>query len=698
MAEIHVLDESTVNQIAAGEVIERPASVAKELLENAIDAKATAVTVEIREGGIGMIRITDNGCGIDRGEVRKAFLSHATSKIRSAADLIGVSSLGFRGEALASIAAVARVELITRTPDSIVGTRYVIEGGKEAAFEEIGAPEGTTFIVRDLFFNTPARRKFLHTVSAEGSRVASLVEKIALSHPEISFRFIQNGQSRLHTSGNHNLRDIIYTVYGGEIAKNLIPVDGGTDALRISGFIGKPVIARGSRQFEVYFINGRYIRNPILCRAIEEAYKPYMMVHKYPFTMLSIEIDPAFIDVNVHPSKMELRFRDEELTYRSIYHLLSMELSGRELIPDAGEEQETETLEAQPAPSGGEVPAAGRASSAPGGIPAAVNPQPAEEKIPAENGAPASRPAFEGALLRKVHFRPEASTSGRLEEPRGEFSPAPHTPGLEPPEAGWKPQEPEKKPIEASLRPQEPEKAQPEPEQKSLSSEQEPLRQQPAAAQIPPQAGAPRQMDLFEDKLLTPASRKRHRLVGQVFNTYWIVEFDNAMYIIDQHAAHEKVLYERTMATLKNRTVTTQQVNPPIVLSLTPEEQEMLTRYEKDFQDLGFEIDPFGGREYAVRGVPDNLFSIAKKDLLLEMLDSVTRESGMRPAESLRHHIATMSCKAAVKGNNRISREEADALIDELLTLENPYNCPHGRPTIIRMTRSELEKKFKRIV
>lgn len=660
MPEIHVLDEDTINQIAAGEVIERPASVVKELLENAIDAKATAVTVELREGGIGMIRITDNGCGIEKDQVRKAFLSHATSKIRNAADLIGVSSLGFRGEALASIAAVAKVELITRTPDSIVGTRYVIEGGKETVFEEIGAPEGTTFIVRDLFYNTPARRKFLHSASAEGSRAASLVEKIALSHPEVSFRYIQNGQNKLHTSGNHSLRDIIYTIYGREIARNLIPVEGGADTLRVTGFIGKPVISRGSRQFEVYFINGRYIRNPIVYRAIEEAYKPYLMQHKYPFTMLSIEIDPAFIDVNVHPSKMELRFRDEEMTYRSIYHLLSSELSGREMIPDAAEEEEeTET--------GSEI-------------------LPEDQKT----DTPAASPGSEGTLLKKVNFHAD------LPEPAGIAETLPENPskpdGIKAPEPAGIAETPSgyENAEERTNTPVMPDEA--ADEETPREEEKVPV---PESA---PQAVKPRQMDMFEDHFVDPASRKRHRLVGQVFDTYWIVEFDGAMYIIDQHAAHEKVLYERTMATLRNRTVTVQQVNPPILLTLTPEEQETLTKYQKDFEAIGFDIEPFGGREYAVHGVPGNLFSIAKKDLLLEMLDGVTAESGLKPTESLRHHIATMSCKAAVKGNRKISHEEADALIDELLTLENPYNCPHGRPTIIRVTKTELEKKFKRIV
>ena len=657
MPEIRVLDQDTINQIAAGEVIERPASVVKELLENAVDAGANAVTVEIRDGGLSVIRITDNGCGMEAEQIPTAFLSHATSKIRNAQDLVTIASLGFRGEALSSIAAVAKVELITRTPGSIAGSRYRIEGGKEVGLEEVGAPEGTTFLVRDLFYNTPARRKFLKTPATEASHTAVLVEKIALSHPEVSFRFIQNGQTKLFTSGNRNLKDIIYSVYGREIAQNLVPVSGGADPVRVSGFIGKPVIARSNRSFEVYFINGRYIRNGLIGKAIEDAYKPYMMQHKYPFTMLCFEMDPSFIDVNVHPSKLELRFRNDETVYRTVYHTISVILSGQELIPEVQLEEGGKDV----LPSREEKPAAPALKAvtfreefpeppAKPPVPAAETsrkvPEASKEQEQAEEGRTPDMPA--DAAAGRMPGPQANAAAGRISEPA-----APYTVSA-----------PANKP--------------PVPEEKDKK--------------------APEQMTMFSEKLLTPESRKRHRIIGQAFETYWLVEFDENLYIIDQHAAHEKVLYERMMESLRKRSFTSQTVDPPRVLTLTAREQQMLSQYGEALSSLGFEAEHFGGNEYALRAVPDNLFSVEQGELFLELLDSLTPESGMVTGETLHHRIATMSCKAAVKGNNRLSVQEAEKLIDELLTLENPYACPHGRPTIISMSRTELEKKFRRIV
>ena len=579
MPHITVLDQSTINKIAAGEVIERPSSVVKELLENAIDAQATAVTVEIRDGGISYIRVTDNGCGIPKEEVPLAFLRHSTSKIKSVEDLFTVSSLGFRGEALSSIASVAQVELITKTSEQLSGTRYQIEGGVERSYEEVGAPDGTTFLVRNLFYNTPARQKFLKTAQTEGSHVAALVEKIAMSHPDISIRFIQNNQNRLHTSGNHNLKDIIYTVFGREIAANLLPVESEQEVLQVHGFAGKPVIARSNRSFENYYINGRYVKSGLIGKAIEDAYKPFMMQHKYPFVLLHISIEPEYLDVNVHPTKMELRFRNGEQVYQMIFQAISQALSHKELIPqvDLVKREEEKALEE------------------------------------AQKKAPHPEP-----------FEVKRKATGQAEQPQ--------------------------------------------------------------------------QLDLFEEKLLEPKNRIRHKLIGQLFDTYWLVEFNEHLYIIDQHAAHEKVLYEKTMRTLKTREFTSQMLNPPIILTIGSTEEVLLKKYMKYFQEIGFEIEPFGGREYAVRAVPDNLFSVAKKELLMEMIDDLSEDAGARTADMIHDRVATMSCKAAVKGNNHLSFAEADHLIDELLNLDNPYACPHGRPTIISMSRYELEKKFKRIV
>ena len=719
MPNIHVLDQNTINKIAAGEVIERPASVVKELLENAIDAKATAVTVEIREGGISFIRVTDNGCGIEKEEIPLAFLRHSTSKIQSVEDLFTVSSLGFRGEALSSIAAVGQVELITKTSRSLTGNRYQIEGGQERGMEEIGAPDGTTFIVRNLFYNTPVRRKFLKTPMTEGAHVADLVEKIALSHPEISIRFIQNNQNKLHTSGNHNLKDIIYTVYGREITANLIPVSVTGEAFRVEGFIGKPVIARSNRNFENYYINGRYIKSNIINKAIEEAYKPFMMQHKHPFTMLHFKIEPEFLDVNVHPTKMELRFQNGENVFRMVRDTVAEALRHKELIPKVELVEEERARKSVPEKR----------------IPI---PEPFEQNRMMQNRAEQSeqkrqqdsaglfdpkRLAAGGAddfVLRempeeyRMKTRPGEqpalkATSQIRSERTGLLRTEQRVEALQREEELKNSQEVERaadgngyrvnEALTALL------KQEPGVEAAGIQSEVETQ----AGTGIPPEAEAPLaemselpeaegQMDLFEEKLLEPQSRSRHKLIGQLFATYWLVEFKDQLYIIDQHAAHEKVLYEKTMNSLKTREYTCQQIHPPIILTLGSREALMLEKNMKIFTDIGFEIEPFGGKEYAVRGVPDNLFSIARKELLMEMLDSLSEDAQARNADMIYEKVASMSCKAAVKGHDVLSAAEADALIDQLLGLENPYACPHGRPTIISMSKYELEKKFKRIV
>ena len=719
MPNIHVLDQNTINKIAAGEVIERPASVVKELLENAIDAKATAVTVEIREGGISFIRVTDNGCGIEKEEIPLAFLRHSTSKIQSVEDLFTVSSLGFRGEALSSIAAVGQVELITKTSRSLTGNRYQIEGGQERGMEEIGAPDGTTFIVRNLFYNTPVRRKFLKTPMTEGAHVADLVEKIALSHPEISIRFIQNNQNKLHTSGNHNLKDIIYTVYGREITANLIPVSVTGEAFRVEGFIGKPVIARSNRNFENYYINGRYIKSNIINKAIEEAYKPFMMQHKYPFTMLHFKIEPEFLDVNVHPTKMELRFQNGENVFRMVRDTVAEALRHKELIPKVELVEEERARKSVPEKR----------------IPI---PEPFEQNRMMQNRAEQSeqkrqqdsaglfdpkRLAAGGAddfVLRempeeyRMKTRPGEqpalkATSQIRSERTGLLRTEQRVEALQREEELKNSQEVERaadgngyrvnEALTALL------KQEPGVEAAGIQSEVETQ----AGTGITPEAEAPLaemselpeaegQMDLFEEKLLEPQSRSRHKLIGQLFATYWLVEFKDQLYIIDQHAAHEKVLYEKTMNSLKTREYTCQQIHPPIILTLGSREALMLEKNMKIFTNIGFEIEPFGGKEYAVRGVPDNLFSIARKELLMEMLDSLSEDAQARNADMIYEKVASMSCKAAVKGHDVLSAAEADALIDQLLGLENPYACPHGRPTIISMSKYELEKKFKRIV
>ena len=746
MANITVLDQNTINKIAAGEVIERPASVVKELLENAIDAQATAVTIEIKEGGTTLIRVTDNGCGIPKDQISLAFLRHATSKIKSVEDLFTVSSLGFRGEALASIAAVAQVELITKTGDSLTGFRYQIEGGTERGLEEVGAPDGTTFIARNLFYNTPARKKFLKRPVTEGAYVADLVEKIALSHPEISIRFIQNNQNKLYTSGNHNLRDLVYTVYGREVTANLLPIDVQAQDIKVSGFIGKPLIARGNRNYENYFINGRYIKSSIISKAIEEAYKPYMMQHKYPFTLLHFSIEPEFLDVNVHPTKMELRFRDGELMFKTVLTAVGEALSHRELIPLVSLEEKRAREEAQqkerltPRPEPFEV----------------------RRRQTLENGQTADRKSESISPLSSnnsgfdAHTPPQAvqntpidyrliphKSQSQLRETSGSWNgsaaapgksarPASHAADLERELFGGA-QEPENQPVDCKLpadlaqavlsgsgtdfadrpgtgfagRPGgvtadgHETKAEDHPAA-SGSAGPQPERAPGAASQGEETSGtadaSPEQLDLFDTKFLDPKSRLRHKLIGQLFDTYWLVEYDGMLVIIDQHAAHEKILYENTMKSLKTRQYDTQMVNPPIILTLSMNEELLLKKYMDYFTNLGFEIENFGGREYAVRGVPANLFSIAKRELLIEMIDGLSDDAAVRNPDIIYEKVASMSCKAAVKGHMSMSAMEANELIDQLLHLDNPYNCPHGRPVIISMTKYELEKKFKRIV
>ena len=763
MPNIHVLDQNTINKIAAGEVIERPASVVKELLENAIDAKATAVTVEIREGGISFIRVTDNGCGIEKDEIPLAFLRHSTSKIQSVEDLFTVSSLGFRGEALSSIAAVGQVELITKTGRSLTGNRYQIEGGVERGMEEIGAPDGTTFIVRNLFYNTPVRRKFLKTPMTEGAHVADLVEKIALSHPEISIRFIQNNQNKLHTSGNHNLKDIIYTVYGREITANLLPVSVAGEAFSVEGFIGKPTIARSNRNFENYYINGRYIKSNIINKAIEEAYKPFMMQHKYPFTMLHFKIEPEFLDVNVHPTKMELRFQNGEQVFRMVRDTVAEALRHKELIPKVALEEERERkpvlekkipipepfeqkrmmqeraglFDTKSAAQGNdgnfvlrETPEEYRLKNRPGERPALKNTSQirkereellstqqrvealkretaaqqtgaaSDQRGAATTGQPATTVFSQSAAASDQHFQVNQALTELLMRAPG-TTPADELEKIE--EAG---KAEEAKYTEATTN-IEATRHMPDLTAEASAAQQETNVQRNAeqSEAVPNASGTAMektatavQMDLFEEKLLEPQSRIRHKLIGQLFATYWLVEFNDQLYIIDQHAAHEKVLYEKTMNSLKTREYTCQQIHPPIILTLGSREALMLEKNMQIFTDIGFEIEPFGGKEYAVRGVPDNLFSIAKRDLLMEMLDTLSEDTQARGADLIYEKVASMSCKAAVKGHDVLSAAEADALIDQLLGLENPYACPHGRPTIISMSKYELEKKFKRIV
>lgn len=647
--------------------MERPASVVKELVENAIDAGATAVTVEIKEGGVSFIRVTDNGNGIPMEQVRLAFLRHATSKIQKVEDLLQISSLGFRGEALSSISAVSQMEVITKTQEEMTGVRYVIEGGREKELEEIGAPNGTTMLVRNLFFNTPARAKFLKTAMTEAGYVSAYMEQLALSHQDISFKYMVNGQMRLHSSGNANLKDVIYGIYGRDITRELLEVEFEQPGILIRGFIGKPVVSRGNRNFENYYINGRYVKSKILMKAIEEAYKPYMMQHKYPFVCLQYTISGDEIDVNVHPTKMEVRFQNQGAVYNATYDMITRALSGREMIPQVELESRKEKREEQkeekkkqaqiPAPEPFETGFRKIAEDAPGALPKQIQ----EE--------------------RPVYGREEPAKKEEAGSPVGLRLASVHPTGSKPSSLRQE---------EAPVRREEPETSAKE-SAPAVSPEKEEKGSEAALYQ-------PQQMELFDGRLLSKTARARHRIIGQLFETYWLVEYDNKFYIIDQHAAHEKVLYERFMKEFEAREVTTQMVSPPQVISLNLQEDMLLKTHMEVFKRFGFEISGFGGREYSIHGVPANIYGISVQDLFVEILDSLENENSRQPLDIIAGRIATAACKAAVKGNNTLSFEEADQLIDELLGLENPYHCPHGRPTIISMTKYELEKKFKRIV
>ncbi len=645
MGRIAVLDQQTIDKIAAGEVVERPASVVKELVENAVDAKASQITAEIREGGIGFIRITDNGSGMEKEDIPLAFLRHSTSKIRSAEDLSGVRSLGFRGEALSSISAVSMVELITKSRKSVLGSRCCLEGGVQKSLEDIGAPDGTTLIVRNLFYNTPARKKFLKTEMAEAAAVHEMMSHLALSHPEISFKVIIGGQMKLQTPGNGNLKDVIYHIYGRDVAMRLLEVNGQEGPLCVTGFVGKPEISRGNRNYENYFVNGRYVKSKMIAKGIEDGYKTFMMQHRYPFVCLDIRVEGSMLDVNVHPTKMELRFSDQNLVYHTIQSLVRDALSGKELIPEV-------TL---PSPRNPEAAA------------------PVSSKTPDQNP-------------KKEEGEPSAYQEPDRPEPKENI---PLEKLWKTPEQAREPVEPKDKDLEYFMT---------EMRRRVEERHRQDLMKEDNGYQAEKKKLPPEQMELFDGKLLAREAAIEHLIIGQLFDTYWLVQFGEKLYIIDQHAAHEKVLYERLMKDLRQRTFQSQLLSPPVVLNLSMAEEQLYLRYQSCFRDLGFEIEEFGDQSYAVRAVPANLPGIGKNDILMELIDNLSELTGNISSEKLLDKIASMSCKAAVKGNHRMSAMEAKALIDELLTLENPYNCPHGRPTIISMTRYELEKKFKRIV
>ena len=647
MAEIRLLDSNTIDKIAAGEVVERPSSVVKELVENAMDAGADAITVEIRDGGCSFIRVTDNGDGIEKEQIRKAFFRHATSKISTAEDLYHIHSLGFRGEALSSIAAVSMVELITKTKDSLTGIHYRLDGGVEKEFSEIGAPEGTTMIARELFFNTPVRKKFLKTPATEGSYVSDLMEHMALSRPDVAFQFMVNGNVRFHTSGNGDLKEIIYRIYGREIAGQLLPFHAQMEGVSIDGFLGSPSVVRSNRNFEFFFVNGRYIRSPLLSKGLEAGYKAWLMQHKFPFALLHLTSDPENIDVNVHPSKMEVRFSDQPGLYAFLEEQVREAMHRREMIPDVKLDE----------------PAAGRKKE---------QPAPKEQKVKEEQTKRETQKETVVPPMPPVAPRKPvpAADEGRKAGPEKEVSPNPE------PAAREKKEKPEA----------------PQPFETARRSRQ--LQEEEAQYTV----SEAKQMELFDGKLLSEEAAKSYQIIGQVFDTYWLVQYEERLLIIDQHAAHEKVKYEALVKKLREGQVDSQNLAPPMILNLSAMEAHTLQEYGDYFARMGFEIEDFGGNAVAVRAIPCDLYGHYEKDFLQGILDELEEEPPRGTPAIIAEKLASMACKSAVKGNMRISTKEMEALLDQLLSLENPYHCPHGRPTIITMSKYELEKKFKRIV
>ena len=714
MGEIHILDSVTVDKIAAGEVVERPASVVKELVENSIDAGARMITVEIKDGGISMIRITDDGCGIEKSQIEKAFMRHATSKIETSDDLAYVTSLGFRGEALSSICAVCQVEMITKTKEDFTGIRVNCNGGVLQEPSEVGAPDGTTIIVRNIFYNTPVRQKFLKSKTTEGTYISDLMQHLALSKPHISFKFIQNGQTRFYTSGNGNVKEIIYRIYGKEVSDNIIHMKNSVEGLSLEAFLGKPVLNRATRAFETIFVNGRYIKSNLLSNVLEDAYKNHLMQHKFPFFILYFDIDTEKIDVNVHPTKMDIRIQEPDTFFDIIREWVKKALLETNLIPEVvlvdRKEQKAEEADKQR-------------------LLTKLVPEPFEKKRNEENlvretgnyGAQdvkpektiptiLKKPVFETITrdsLKNTSFKSHENNSTEpkiekeikdtVESTRKEIK---GTPNIEVEEECFFEEHVQEKPTKIQV-------------QEASNNLKEVVEPSKIISSKDTHTGTtnkilkqdefifvekPEQMELSFDKFFEESSREKYRILGQIFDTYWLITCEDKLFIMDQHAAHEKVMYEKFVKQMEAHTIETQQINPPVILTMTLSERQTYLDYQEYFATLGFALEEFGGNEYALREIPLNLYGYNEKELFLSILDSLMESNIRNNKKLILEKIASMSCKAAVKGNQSISFEEAQELVDTLFTLENPYNCPHGRPTIISMSKYEIEKKFKRIV
>lgn len=677
---IQLLDDKTIDKIAAGEVVEKPASVVKELVENAIDAKAKSITVEIKGGGIDFIRVTDDGCGIQANEVPTAFCRHATSKIVSAEDLNFIETLGFRGEALASISAVSCVEMITAVKDSLTGTRIYIEGSVTKEIEEVGAPQGTTIKISNLFYNTPARKKFLKSASTEASYIVEMMQHMALSRPDLSFKMLVNNQIKFHTSGNNDLKEVIYKIYGRETANCLVPIQINENGIQIEGYLGKPEINRGNRNCENYYVNRRYVKSKPISYGIEEGYKAYMMMHRFPFCVLHIMVDTETVDVNVHPTKMQVRLSNNESMTELLIKSIHTALKQEELIPDIKlvKEPEVEKIKAAPEPFEKQrIKQETSAAETMSAIKEYIPSQPVHGENNDYKGY-SNQIIFDDSLdtseLKETPIASESmdntdnstlSSSINIDFSDEESKPVASFDD----EAGF--------PITANTSYEE-KKA--EPEFPDLIIEKA------------------EQTRFVESAILQEKNITKYQVLGQVFDTYWLVSMNDTLYFMDQHAAHEKIKYEEFISKFKNKEILSQNLIPPCIVSLQPSEMEIYLSNQEVFRNLSFEIDEFGGSELAIRAVPLDFYGYQIHDIFYAIIEELSTVNNANSITIIEERIATMACKAAVKGNTAMTKEEAEELITKLMTLDQPYHCPHGRPTMVAMSKYEIEKKFKRIV
>ena len=706
---IHLLSQECINQIAAGEVVERPSSIVKELVENALDAKATAISIEIKGGGISFLRVSDNGEGIFSEDLERAFMPHATSKIQNPKDLEEILSFGFRGEALASIASVAKVECISKRQEDFLAHRILVEGGSFSPIEEVGGMDGTSILVRDLFYNVPARKKFLLSESTEASRVEEMVEKLALANPGISFHFVKDGKSRFQTVGGGKLSDVVFGIYGKAFAKDSLEIKEsyypssltGLATLHIEGLLGKPSLTRSNRQYEIFFVNGRFVRDSLLSRALEDAYKPFLMQHKFPFAIVFLHLSPNLVDVNVHPQKLEVRFQNREKIYQALFDCVSKTLSKADLIDHSPlslfqkEKEEKSTAFLSPSSQlwekkeeQKETPDEFRNDQKDKSIEliSEIREQ-KKEKAEMVQGYSIGEDSenvsenFSEISSEKAQFRTEATEKTPFSAETPELN-------QQKDETGEEKLVYEELDLTKGIRLEEEKASEKEentvPKEEQFFTESEKL---PSAEQE----------SLFSPSFFSEEGEKEFRLIGQVFQTYWLIEFQKELFIMDQHAAHEKVNFEKMRKKTLEKPGISQGILPKTMI-FNAKEEELYEKTKDYFTHLGYRIRKEEDKRYLLEGIPADFPSLDAEMLFHEILDALAEEGNLSEAESVYNKIASMACKASVKGNQLLSFQEAEALVQKLFTLENPYACPHGRPTIVAFKKQDLEKMFKRIV